>query len=139
MKRTFTIKKIDKEVKNSSFLLTINTNIADPRIKEPLRRATNWMFENLNQFLTFRNARAEQGLNLIDNIIIESAIEQGNKLHRIHLHSLIKIEHRTNLQLNLPKLRKYFEDALDLPNLHINVQYIKDTTFSIRKYISKQL
>jgi hypothetical protein len=47
MKRTFTIKKIDKEVKNSSFLLTINTNIADPRIKEPLRKATNWMFENL--------------------------------------------------------------------------------------------
>jgi len=65
----------------------------------------------------------------------EEKVEKGNK--QVHLHGLIKVRHRTKLQLDLQKIHAFFTEALRLKNIYVNVKYVPDNDISLTKYMRK--
>jgi len=65
----------------------------------------------------------------VDSIDIETAVEKGKKQEQVHLHGLIKVRHRTKLQLDLQKIHIFFTEALGLKNIYVNMKYVPEMTF----------
>jgi hypothetical protein len=111
----------------------------------------NEIYENLELFLKIKinNKWIIYSDYLIDNpnsklinldeTVIEPQIEVGKKFHKVHSHSLINIPHDTILQLDRLSIEKYLEEMLDLKELHINIRYIRDNSFTLKKYLEKNL
>lgn len=125
-------------IENSNFYITINTQGTDLGLREKLKEAFNEFYENLEAFIYFR--RPGDGLEKIDKIECRRvAIEVGKKYHRVHLHCLLSITHRSNIQLNLKMMKEHFESYTGRGNIHLNVEYIEDPLFFIEEYIRKQV
>jgi hypothetical protein len=145
------IKDVIKREKHlSRFLLTINTQQAGYPIYQ-LKDAMNGIYENLELFLKIKlnNKWIIYSDYLIDNpnsklinldeTVIKPQIKVGKKFHKVHSHSLISIPHDTIVQLDRISIEKYLEKMLDLKGLHINIRYIKDNSFTLKKYLEKDL
>jgi len=66
-------------------------------------------------------------------VSIQSAIETGKKERQVHLHALIKVDHRTKLQLDLRLIAPFFKRELRLPNIYCQ----RDESISLTKYMIK--
>src|ERR1700722_20076689 len=111
------MKKSSNKNHVSTFFVTVNTNQTDVQHITSLREAFNMFYSNIKNFIKLLG---KEDLSFIDKIICESAIEIGSEKHRVHLHSLIKINHRTKIQLDQAKMRIFFQEMMDLPSIHLN-------------------
>lgn len=135
-----TIRNIEKtgrinNHKISNFFLTLNTNSAELISPSLLRKKGNEFFEHIEEF--FRFLIPGQGVNFLDSIDIQTAIESGSKYGRVHLHALIKVNHRTKILMDLRKIKSYFEKELNLPSVYVNVKFVKDNSISLVNYMRK--
>jgi len=141
---------IKTKSKISRFLLTINTNQSDILLVDELRDVMNSIFESIDLFLkiningkwiVYKTYLDEGNPPLIDldETEIESNVELGKKLGKVHSHTLITIPHTTKVQLDRTQLDKFVTSSLDLSGIHVNIQYIRDPFFSISNYIKKDL
>jgi len=107
----------------SNFWIMINTNRAeaDPtnrsHVISTLRMAVNRVFSsNATAREIFNvideNGKIEtdpdliqQGLDRIEDIETEAVVEVGSRQHRVHSHVLIMVQHKSRIQINVPKLR----------------------------------
>lgn len=122
----------------SQLFLTVNTNSQDLISEQQLKQVANSYFENMEEFIRFLHKdHNRNNVEHIDDIKIQSSVEIGKKEKRVHLHALIRIEHRTKLQLDLRKTTTFFKKQLDLKNLYLHVDFIPDNTTSLIKYMRK--
>lgn len=146
--------------KVSTFLLTVNTNKASSsvemaeRLKEQLEDHLQHIFDNIEDYMiafekeymiAFEKEEGGKGgvvhheLSIdigkaIKSGSIETGIEIGGTMHRLHSHSLIRFEHSPdiNFKMNLTKLRQSLPQGTK-----VQVRWIKDTQLDLLKYIKK--
>lgn len=127
-----------KKQKLSTFYITLNTNrTVDIVSVEQLKTAWKSYYQNIEEFLKFRSGSLQTELPKIKSIKSQAACEVGKSFSRVHIHALIKIEHTSNIQLNVDKSREFFENSLGIDGIHIHVKYVKDELFNIKKYLGK--
>jgi len=68
-----------------------------------MREVAEWFFNQIENHFRFLKCEHPESKNVsyVDSIDIETAVEKGKKQERVHLHGLIKVRHRTKLQLDL--------------------------------------
>ena len=119
----------------SNFFFTINTNRSDSEVQPLLKNAFDLFVKNIPDFLKYPSGQDRR--DLITNISVESSLEQVPLKKRYHVHSYIKIQHKTKLQINLNKCRNFFRDQIG-SNGNIHVRFIQlNTEFNLREYIRK--
>jgi len=125
--------------KVSTFLITVNSNSQDLISKVQMREVAERFFNQIENHFRFLNHKHPETNNVsyVDSIDIETAVEKGKKQERVHLHRLIKVRHRTKLQLDLQKIHAFFTEALRLKNIYVNVKYVPDNDISLTKYMRK--
>lgn len=122
------------EDKISRFFVTINTQQTSTKYREGLAKAWTYVFDHLIQFLKFREGH-EQKISKKEG---QSELEIGPDQKRIHLHSIVKIYHRSNLQLDRAKIVKYIEESIQLEGIYFNIKFIRDPDATLQFYIRKQ-
>lgn len=132
----------------SGFLFTINTNQSDERYRQPLMDAVDGFLTNLEQFLKHVPAAGELfDPDFTDKLVsadLEPQIEKSEaadaRNRSLHCHIVMKIQHRTRIQLNTKKSADYFRQALGLSfTPHVDVKFIKDNFAAARAYVRKTL
>ena len=142
----------DELVKHSTFLVTINPNMAytdaDELLKAraELKGKVDTIFgENMDQYLVpYRvtprgNVRSDMSIDEMNNYIIDGEIESrceiGKIKKRLHCHTVVKITHKELVfRMNLQKIRQ------DLgPYIRLDVKFVKDHTFDLVRYIRKNM
>jgi hypothetical protein len=71
--------------------------------------------------------------------MIELTIEVGKKFHKVHSYNLILIPHDTIVQFNRHILQNYLEEMSELKGIHIDIKYIHNNSFTLKKYLKKNL
>jgi hypothetical protein len=150
-----TRKKGDKV---STFLITINPNInikpedlktdkAKDLIKRLMKVGNYFTDEkNIKKALVFKNkkdeprTKAEHLASIIKIENSEGSVEYGRTSHRLHLHFMTEIHHRTILHLNKDVMLKKIASDLKLPadSIHFNIRAQGNNNFLnyVRKYNS---
>lgn len=142
----------------SNFWIMINTNQAGhdefetSHLVTMLREAVNTAFsdkKHLVEVLNIMDSGASQVsmaekaylLHRIERVESEAVIEVGPKVHRIHAHVLLMVQHKTRVQLNVGNLRtKIKELSMEdgkprFPNPIVRVKLIRENPLNaIRKY-----
>lgn len=134
-------------LKYSAFLVTINPNKPGTDLKKELNDIANHCFnEHLEDFLNIGSmetgkkpyAECEKAVqDLVESSDVDAVVERGPKNKSDHLHALIKLKHRTILQLNITAIISYVKNTLDLPHSpHVNVKLIPMKS-SLENYLHK--
>lgn len=134
-----------RKLKSSQFLLTINTNqsyLNDPNIEgdtqyfdETLQR----MFNNPLSYLTIKNEGETWTKQYVQDSDVQYAIELGGKYKKLHAHCIIKIKHYTSIQIDAAKIRRYIEQEMGLPSIHVNFKLLRGNReeINIENYLAK--
>ena len=125
-----------KKKNRSTFYITINTNSAQKSMKRALQNAFEEFYENVTDFIKYTKSNVRV-LNDDDEVDCESAIEVGDKFHRIHLHALLSFVHGSHIQLDVDKMRSFFSQMVDDGNIYLQVTHVKDNISRLRDYIEK--
>lgn len=124
----------------STFFLTINTNSQDVE-KNDLLRVYQMFYNNIMQYITYRythtQEQRQEQQNKVHGVSSDVAIERGKKFKRVHLHAIVKLNHNTNLSLNYNLIRQLFIDELQLPGVHVDCKFIRESTMSLKEYLRK--
>ena len=72
----------------------------------------------------------------IKGIKVDYATETGSLQHRLHMHALVSVTHKTKVKLDIPKIRSLFNKVLDT-NIHLDVKVSGGGVRSIEDYITK--
>lgn len=114
------VEEREEKEKESTFLLTINSNQIVPSLNHPLalqfkEDVTN-MVSNLPEFISVREGFLA---DLSMDITVKPAFEIGSHQHRLHSHIVINIKHNSNIQLNVKKISKA------LGGMYVNATFIR--------------
>jgi len=69
---------------------------------------------NSLDFCFLNRGVSRNNLGFIGEIDVESTVETGKSEKRVHLHSLIRVKHRTKLQVDLRKTHAFFSFCIIL-------------------------
>ncbi len=117
----------------SNFFCTINSNSTDSRYKQLVKDAWEECVDNIEAYLVVTDP------SLVHEILQPMAgVEAGPQKKLIHLHGFVQVRHKTKCQINLPKTRKFFNQALGV-SAYFNVKHIPDSSINIQNYIQKSL
>ena len=120
---------------NSTFLLTINSNASvlsqkDPKAIEFKENILNILDNIIDYIIT------NEGYDIDNSMIIniDSHTEIGTKNHRIHNHSVINIQHNSNIKIDTKAITKDY-------GYYVNVKYVKHSNDLTRmlNYLRKQI
>lgn len=124
------------EKKNrSTFYITLNTNSAEESMKEILESAFEDFYDHVTDFVKYMKTNVRR-LNDDDEVDCESAIEVGDKYHRVHLHALLTFVHGSYIQLNVDKMRTFFARKTG-NTVYLQVTYVRDNIRRLREYLEK--
>jgi len=134
-------------LKHSNFFLTINTNqrfrIRDERDVQEVQEFANrfkdtltHIFDNIQQYLKVPED-SEWNRKYFENINVESAVERSPDTDTVHAHILIKVDHRTKVQLDYDAIKNYILEQMGLPNIHLFNRVYFDTHATLEDYIFK--
>ena len=120
----------------SRFFLTISTNSTDLEMKPRLKQLFSEIVAHLEQYLIFR--KVGHDASLIESIKVPGAsIEISSKMKYVHLHALIEIKHRSNIQLDSAKVRQKVISSLGV-SPHVDNKYVEQSEVErILAYINK--
>jgi hypothetical protein len=144
----------------SNFWLLMNTNQAGENVYDQsylvrhLRASINRIFSQTDNVIRILKFVDKDGVEIIDpatrtreaakieKVESEAVIEIGPKVHRIHCHLLLIIQHKTRIQINVPELRVFLQDLSHVDevgflwkNPIVRVKHIKENPINaIRKY-----
>jgi hypothetical protein len=129
--------------RQSNFFLTINTN---QRFKDDdlmLQNDTEVFVEViekvLNNIQSYVSIPVEANWdNDVQSVDVDYVVEKGNEKNCLHTHILMKIKHRTRVQLNYKLLKEHICADLGLPNIHLkNILLKMDNSDNILEYLNK--
>jgi hypothetical protein len=139
------LKKKKRQLKNSSFFITINTNQRINKLSEEYEKfikkfkdVKDDLFNNyLNEIIIFKDDLCDKE-NDIKNVNTEYSIEVGEKTGCIHSHTLMKISHYTNIQINYKFITDFIKGSMNLPNIYLNNRvYYNNSEQNLKDYIEK--
>ncbi len=143
-------KHAKKRVKNSNFYLLVNTNRAfEPhsddldemagRFEESMEEISN----DLGNYLYIKEPNHSFTRQYFKRIESKSRIELGPKLHRLHCHSIICIQHYSNIHLDLKHIKEKLCEDLGLPNIRLTCRVFRSSARNdierFDEYISKNM
>lgn len=70
---------------------------------------------------------------------IEGTVEVGPEKGFIHLHGVWRVEHRTNIHLNIAEIKRHYSDYLGLSNVHVDVKPLSSGLANVMGYINKDV
>jgi hypothetical protein len=117
---------------SSQFLITLNSNSKDAKWAPKLTEALEAWFSDIESYLM---ADSPDKVDVISDPT--AACEVGSIKGFWHCHLFFRVEHRTKVQINLPKSSAFFKKQLDR-NVYFNVRWIRDNQISITNYLKKQ-
>lgn len=126
-----------KKPKNESYhisrwFMTINSNRTEPEMVKRLKISYEALYKNIKRFITFLKPGEDKIISIDDDPVIGV----GKQLHRIHIHSLLTIKHRTKIHLDYDKIRTFLNRVMGM-DVFFNAIAMKDTEIGIRKYLEK--
>ena len=141
------IQKLDKtikneKIKNSTFLVTINTNQSYKTDDKHLENDIE-VFDNLINNIILNNIDTyikPDGFDYekVKTADIDYTIERGNERGFIHCHILLNFSHTTKIQLDINLIKQKIINELGLKNVYINNKLIKNyQNQNILSYINK--
>ena len=135
---TGNVQKLDKQiknqkVKNSTFLLTINTNCSyketDKHLEDDIKifdDCVNNVLNNIDKYIKSDGFDSEK----VKTADIDYTIERGGERGFIHCHILLNFSHTTRIQLDVKLIKQ--------KNVYINNKLIKNyQNQNILSYINK--
>lgn len=140
------------KIKGSTFLLTINANQKESeKNRKTLEELIDNLFseKNFPKFLCKYNPKTRQRtplpMNELVSTKIKSAIEIGDKVEEIHIHALIVVKHKSNVQINLPLLKKIvykvgthqLYEGDEKKKIYVNVKGLANAQINFEEYIMK--
>lgn len=132
--------------KVSTFIITINSNKVEIDRDTLIEAAAIWLKQYLpHSFMYHKGVQSKKdGWEQINSIeIVTASYEVGTKFGRGHLHTLIRLEHDTNIQVEAKSVQKIFEKLMgvsDTGTFYVNSKYVKDGQNDLtnaKKYIEK--
>lgn len=132
--------------RKSVFHITINSNImpqneADKtRIVNGLDRYMETVFgtnANMEAITQFAEGTGHWDDAYIEETDVNFAIEQGTKQHRIHVHAVVQITHRSYIRLSPAAIARSVQRELGY-RPYVYVRGGGDRTFNLREYQRKQ-
>jgi hypothetical protein len=118
----------------SRWFVTINSNRTEKEMVRRLKLSYEGFYNNLKRFIKYM--KVNEGEEKVISITDDPVIGIGKMYHRIHVHSLITIKHRTKLQLDYDKIRLFLNRAMGM-DVFFNAIAIRDSDIGIRKYLEK--
>jgi hypothetical protein len=133
------------KIRTSAFYLTLNTNCSyKPKVNDEhldddisfFDGVINHVLNNIDQFLLIPEGHWSD--DYIKDTQVQYFIERGTQKGFLHMHSLIKILHKTQVKLDLKKIREYVSKELGLTGIHIHVRIVRaNNEQNILEYLSK--
>ena len=111
----------------------MNTNKTMP--KAFVARIFERFYQQIKRFIKFNHREPEY--DKIKRIRGEYATEIGNVYRKTHIHAIIQIWHRSNINLDYDKMRQYFSEIVGT-TVHLNGKYFpKEDYEKIKRYVFK--
>lgn len=127
--------------KYSIYHITINTNknynTMTPEQKEDFKAYSVYLFGEKGFLKYIKDLTNPESLNNILKTKMEYYFEVGSKLHRLHLHAIVKIKHIGYMKFMANELRENSKNMLGYP-IHLNSPVSNDAIKSWEKYIQKK-
>ena len=143
---TGNVQKLDKtikneKIKNSTFLLTINTNQSykenDKHLDNDIEifdDCVNNILNNIDKYIKTDGFDVER----VKDANIDYSVEIGTERRFIHCHILLNFSHTTRIQLDVNLIKQKIINELGLKNVYINNKLIKNyQNQNILSYINK--
>ena len=140
-------KNKSKQLRHSNFFITINTNQRfNPYSEEckifkgKLQNAVDKLLtEKMNEIIEFKE-EGEFNTEYIKNIDIQNALEIGPETNTVHSHTLLMINHYSNIKLNYKVINEFIKTELGLKNIYLNnrVAHGINSMNNLKDYLSKQ-
>ena len=146
----YSIANSKKKVKGSTFLLTINFNqVENEKVRSVAEELSENLFDktNFTKLLCYYN-RGKRSLLPPQDLIevkVKSQIEIGKKTNQTHIHALIIVKHTSNVQVNLPLLKKiiykvgreHLYDGNINKKVYVNIKGLPNASINFEEYIMK--
>ena len=132
------------KVRTSAFFLTLNTNKSykegnDEHFyddTEIFDGVMTHILNNIDDFVLIPEGHWTD--DYIKNTNVQYVIERGTTKGFLHMHSLIKVLHKTQVKLDLKKMREYVSKELGITGIHIHVRIVKSNNEdNIIQYLEK--
>lgn len=126
----------------STFLITINPNAVDKYESDDMKKVfIHWYRHYLKDSLIFRHDNPDDGWEKIDSAkIVQASVEVGGKYGKMHVHSVIRFQHNTNLTMNVPQMRKIFAKLFGMDEgkkCHVDSKFVRDNLAVAQSYVEK--
>lgn len=140
--------------KTSSFMITFNPNISckkvpDQVVRERIKSTIQTVFSNksLAKLVKFKDYKHSFTKKYIKGVNMEYALEKGSKCGFTHAHILLKITHRSSVQLKIRELKEEIRYQMNFPSMgldeerkfYLNVRFVRDNNASVRYYLEKEM
>lgn len=128
-------------VKQSNWFLTLNSN---KRLEGDSPEAEQWMhsvqlaMDNPQNWIKFMIPEDKWDAKSIISADVEISHEIGGKYHQLHSHCIIKIKHRSSIQVDRHKLKVAILEHCPFNGAYVDSKLFYDPTISLQNYIRKQ-
>lgn len=133
--------------KFSGFFITLNSNrkwANDSEETKCFKQAVNSVMNDPSAFVKFKDANHKWSARYIIDADTEISFERGDPTvptkNQIHAHVILKIKHRSNLQIDAHALKVAITERCPALNgsFYINNRYFNSPEVNLRNYIEKQ-
>ena len=132
---------VEPRKNRSLFFVTINTNKVESETlnRIHLKEAYENFYKDLGpRFIKFLpnspGTTYEEKLQYIEHISSQSSISIGPKFHRLHIHALISITHRSRIHLDRDEIKDFFNTQLEV-SVYPNIKAVDDKSFHFEEYL----
>lgn len=133
-----------KRLRHSYYLITINTNLIyyednerSEQLKEAMRQTVNSIFgPKLDEIVRLKRdkRRVDEPIdpNDVEDVKFKYGFEVGKEQHRLHIHGILLIDHRSTLWINSKRAQNMFIESMnsyegvEMSNVYMNFELMKD-------------
>ncbi len=124
------------DIISSPFYITINTQQTDLKYVPLLKETYDAMVQRKEFFLVCKDNDPDF-ISKVISLDHEPEIEIGPIYRKIHLHTVWTFKHKTKIQLDQDKIRRYIAGNLNIPPIHLHIRYVRDNRLKLSQYIGK--
>ena len=140
-----TRKERAKPAVSSNFFLTLNSNQRyepeDPHREEDAEAVEDVVKEivqNLPRYVKIIEKNHKWSTDVIEDVDVEYAVEYGEKSKALHAHILVRIKHRSRVQLDFEAIKRDFAHGLGLKNVYFDSRLLRaPSDHFLQEYIRK--